>query len=132
MSVYGCAHNLKSIQKHCGSSYTHKCSLSHVLILMGLCLLFCFCFFRGVLFLQHVCTVAHRVTLTTPYKAGYLAFREVAHYVALLQAMRQNQPAQMPDVVLVDGQGSLHYRRKWKANRQGFIILNDGCSTMTL
>lgn len=50
------------------------------------------------------------VQLTAPYVAGYLAFREVEFYKALVEALRQKQPYLFPQVILVDGNGLLHPR----------------------
>ena len=50
------------------------------------------------------------VTLTIPYIAGFLGFREVPHYLTLLDRLRRTQPEHTPDVILVDGFGTLHHR----------------------
>jgi len=51
------------------------------------------------------------VTLQHPYIAGFLAFREVSHLVKLIRRVQRTRPSLTPDVILVDGNGILHYRR---------------------
>jgi deoxyinosine 3'endonuclease (endonuclease V) len=43
------------------------------------------------------------VSLTQPYIPGFLAFREVEFLVSLLKRLKETQPEQYPDCVLVDG-----------------------------
>ncbi|XP_042341654.1 endonuclease V-like [Plectropomus leopardus] len=50
------------------------------------------------------------VTLTAPYVAGFLAFRETPFLLEALQRLERNQPQLMPQVVFVDGNGVFHYR----------------------
>ncbi|XP_050175256.1 endonuclease V isoform X10 [Myiozetetes cayanensis] len=50
------------------------------------------------------------VTLTAPYVAGFLAFREVPFLVEAVQRLQQEQPRLRPQVLLVDGNGVLHHR----------------------
>jgi endonuclease V len=52
------------------------------------------------------------VTLTLPYIAGFLAFREVSHLTKLLDEMKNNDKAKkfFPQLILVDGNGILHPR----------------------
>ncbi|XP_029920054.1 endonuclease V isoform X2 [Myripristis murdjan] len=50
------------------------------------------------------------VTLTAPYIAGFLAFRETPCLLDALQRLEKSQPALLPQVVLVDGNGLFHYR----------------------
>ena len=52
-----------------------------------------------------------RVVLRAPYIPGYLAFREVAFLLSLLEELRASQPLLFPQVVLVDGNGILHPNR---------------------
>lgn len=54
-------------------------------------------------------TLTHEVLCTFPYITGYLAFRELPGYLALLQHARESLV--LPDLILVDGQGILHPRR---------------------
>eukprot|EP01083_Nonionella_stella_P221844 792169_1 len=51
------------------------------------------------------------VTLRHPYIAGYLAFREVGHLIKLVNKVKKERPDIIPQVILVDGNGILHYRR---------------------
>ncbi|KAJ1866769.1 hypothetical protein H4R99_004296 [Coemansia sp. RSA 1722] len=51
------------------------------------------------------------VAITAPYVAGFLAFREAAAYHAAFDRLRRTQPELWPQVVLVDGNGTLHPRR---------------------
>ncbi|XP_031722949.1 endonuclease V isoform X2 [Anarrhichthys ocellatus] len=50
------------------------------------------------------------VTLTAPYIAGFLAFRETPFLLDALQRLERNQPKLLPQVVFVDGNGLFHYR----------------------
>ncbi|XP_077965059.1 endonuclease V isoform X1 [Gasterosteus aculeatus] len=50
------------------------------------------------------------VTLTAPYIAGFLAFRETPFLLEALQRLERNQPKLRPQVVFVDGNGVFHYR----------------------
>ncbi|XP_064180391.1 endonuclease V-like [Anguilla rostrata] len=50
------------------------------------------------------------VTLSAPYVAGYLAFRETPCLLEALQRLERTQPALMPQVLFVDGNGVFHYR----------------------
>ncbi|XP_029011912.1 endonuclease V isoform X7 [Betta splendens] len=50
------------------------------------------------------------VTLTAPYIAGFLAFRETPFLLEALRRLERSQPALLPQVVFVDGNGLFHYR----------------------
>ncbi|XP_075436156.1 endonuclease V [Ascaphus truei] len=50
------------------------------------------------------------VTLEAPYRAGYLAFREVPSLVDAVHRLREKNRSLMPQVLLVDGNGILHHR----------------------
>ncbi|NXN30667.1 ENDOV Endonuclease, partial [Nycticryphes semicollaris] len=50
------------------------------------------------------------VTVTAPYVAGFLAFREVPFLVEAVQRLQQEEPRLRPQVLLVDGNGLLHPR----------------------
>ncbi|XP_065503886.1 endonuclease V isoform X2 [Caloenas nicobarica] len=50
------------------------------------------------------------VTVSTPYVAGFLAFREVPVLVEAVRRLQQEEPALQPQVLLVDGNGLLHPR----------------------
>lgn len=49
-----------------------------------------------------------RVTLTQPYLAGFLAFREVGPLQDLYNAVMEDEDIPNPQIVLVDGNGTLH------------------------
>ncbi|NXG20784.1 ENDOV Endonuclease, partial [Grallaria varia] len=50
------------------------------------------------------------VTVTAPYVAGFLAFREVPFLVDAVQRLQAEEPELSPQVLLVDGNGLLHPR----------------------
>lgn len=50
------------------------------------------------------------VTLSAPYIAGFLAFRETPCLLEALRRLENTQPGLLPQVVLVDGNGLFHYR----------------------
>ncbi|NWW54106.1 ENDOV Endonuclease, partial [Pedionomus torquatus] len=50
------------------------------------------------------------VTVSAPYMAGFLAFREVPFLVEAVQRLQQEEPRLRPQVLLVDGNGLLHPR----------------------
>ena len=50
------------------------------------------------------------VKLTAPYISGFLAFREAPHLVDLFEALRQERPDLVPQLIMVDGNGLLHPR----------------------
>ncbi|KAI8053932.1 endonuclease V-domain-containing protein [Syncephalis plumigaleata] len=52
-----------------------------------------------------------QVELEYPYKAGYLAFREAPPLLNLLKKLKQQSPELWPQVLFVDGNGTLHPRR---------------------
>ncbi|KAJ1771767.1 hypothetical protein IW140_000865 [Coemansia sp. RSA 1813] len=61
--------------------------------------------------LEVVYEVSDSVPIDIPYVAGYLAFREIAAYRHAFARLRREAPHMMPQVVLVDGNGTLHPRR---------------------
>ncbi|XP_067115946.1 LOW QUALITY PROTEIN: endonuclease V-like [Osmerus mordax] len=50
------------------------------------------------------------VTLSAPYIAGFLAFRETPCLLEVLLRLEASQPSLLPQVVLVDGNGLFHQR----------------------
>ncbi|KAJ2817335.1 hypothetical protein GGI24_005429 [Coemansia furcata] len=66
--------------------------------------------------LYDVCT---EVAITTPYIAGFLAFREMAAYRGAFAQLQREHPELWPQVVLVDGNGTLHPRRFGSACQLG-------------
>jgi deoxyinosine 3'endonuclease (endonuclease V) len=61
------------------------------------------------------------VRLTLPYESGFLAFREVPHYLTLLERLRTERPEFIPQVILVDGFGILHVRGCGSASQLGVL-----------
>ncbi|KAJ2784211.1 hypothetical protein H4R18_001266 [Coemansia javaensis] len=51
------------------------------------------------------------VAIAVPYRAGFLAFREIEAYRQAFAALRRERPDLEPQAVLVDGNGTLHPRR---------------------
>ena len=49
------------------------------------------------------------VKLTFPYISGFLGFREVEHFKMLFNKVKNIVPEFYPDLVMVDGNGLLHY-----------------------
>lgn len=74
------------------------------------------------------------VVLSVPYVSGFLAFREVPVYVALLDKLKQTKPEYYPDIVIVDGSGILHHRCFGSASHLGVIydIPTIGCAKTLL
>jgi len=60
--------------------------------------------------LKVVYETSEMIKLTAPYIAGFLAFREVPHLVALVERLKNEKPEVMPQVIFVDGNGFLHPR----------------------
>jgi deoxyinosine 3'endonuclease (endonuclease V) len=61
------------------------------------------------------------VQLTEEYIPGYLAFREVPHLLRLLEQLRKQAPALMPQLLMVDGNGILHPRGFGLASHLGVL-----------
>ncbi|KAI8321216.1 endonuclease V [Martensiomyces pterosporus] len=55
--------------------------------------------------------ISELVPIAAPYVAGYLAFREMEAYQAVFGRLMAEKPELLPQVVLVDGNGTLHPRR---------------------
>ncbi|KAJ2717190.1 hypothetical protein H4R19_000134 [Coemansia spiralis] len=60
--------------------------------------------------LQVLHEVCLDVAIDVPYVAGFLAFREVAAYQQAFAELQRDRPDLIPQVVLVDGNGTLHPR----------------------
>ena len=71
--------------------------------------------------MQHLHTFKIPVKITVPYKSGFLAYREVEHYVTLLETLKKEHPEWMPQVLLVDGSGMLHPRGCGSASHLGVV-----------
>lgn len=61
------------------------------------------------------------VEMTELYVPGYLAFREVEHYLTMLRRLEANRPDLRPDVILMDGNGLLHPRGFGVASHIGVL-----------
>jgi deoxyinosine 3'endonuclease (endonuclease V) len=74
------------------------------------------------------------VAMTIPYVSGFLGFREVPHYLALVERVRARRPDCVPEVILVDGFGSLHPRGLGSASHLGLAcgIPTVGCAKTLL
>ncbi|EDQ90068.1 uncharacterized protein MONBRDRAFT_16520 [Monosiga brevicollis MX1] len=62
------------------------------------------------------------VQLTAPYIPGFLAFREVDHLVTLVRRLEASRPDLMPQLIMVDGNGKLHYRGFGLACHLGVLL----------
>ena len=70
------------------------------------------------------------VKIEEPYVPGFLAFREVKHFVKLIDDLKNNSPHFMPQVFLLDGNGILHSKGLGIACHLGVLedIATIGCS----
>ena len=66
--------------------------------------------------------ITHHVTITEPYIAGYLAFREVDHYLRAYQELKDKYPEWCSDLILVDGNGILHPSGFGLASHLGVLL----------
>ena len=53
-------------------------------------------------------SIIKKVVLTEPYIPNYLSFRESGHAIALLEECQKDFPEDLPQVILVDGNGRWH------------------------
>lgn len=60
------------------------------------------------------------VKLEEPYFPSFLAFREVKHFVKLIEGLKLNSPQFLPQVILIDGNGLIHPRQFGLAFHLGF------------
>ncbi|BGP15927.1 hypothetical protein JCM10213_003643 [Rhodosporidiobolus nylandii] len=66
--------------------------------------------------LQLLHTLTRRISLSsTPYVHSYLSFREADHYIALVEELRAQDGARVPQVLFVDGNGRWHPRQAGSA-----------------
>ena len=61
------------------------------------------------------------VKLKLPYIAGFLAFREVEPILELLKTLKKTNSNIYPQIVIVDGNGTLHPRRFGLASHLGVL-----------
>lgn len=57
-----------------------------------------------------------------PYIPGFLAFREAAHLVKLVEKMRTVEPDKFPQLIMVDGNGVLHQNACGLASHLGVLL----------
>lgn len=62
-----------------------------------------------------------KLKLDISYVSGFLGFREVPIYIELLNKLKIKKPEYYPDVVMVDGFGTLHPRNFGSASHLGFL-----------
>ena len=62
------------------------------------------------------------VTIDEPYVPGFLAFREVKHFVNLIEDLKKNSPKYIPQVILVDGNGIFHNKGFGLASHLGVLV----------
>ena len=62
------------------------------------------------------------VTIDEPYVPGYLAFREVKHFVNLIEDLKKTSPKYIPQVILVDGNGIFHNKGFGLASHLGVLV----------
>jgi len=60
------------------------------------------------------------VKLKNPYIPGFLAYREVPAYISLLDDVKRDYPHLIPQVIMIDGNGILHYRGLGSASHLGY------------
>ncbi|KAJ3124808.1 hypothetical protein HK098_000848 [Nowakowskiella sp. JEL0407] len=61
------------------------------------------------------------VTLTEPYKAGFLAFREAPAVLDALKELKASRPDVYPQLLMIDGNGTWHFRRFGSACHIGVL-----------
>jgi len=70
-------------------------------------------------------TIVHKemkiIKLTQPYIAGFLAFRECNPLLNLINNIKKYYSKYIPQLIIVDGNGYLHYRRMGLASHFGVI-----------
>jgi deoxyinosine 3'endonuclease (endonuclease V) len=62
------------------------------------------------------------VTIDEPYIPGFLAFREVKHFVNLIEDLKKKAPKYIPQVILVDGNGIFHNKGFGLASHLGVLV----------
>lgn len=71
--------------------------------------------------LKIVHTLMHHCEMKLPYMPGFLAFREVEPLRKLLEVAKQQYPTEFPQILFIDGNGVLHYRRCGLASHLGVV-----------
>lgn len=62
------------------------------------------------------------VKIEEPYIPGFLAFREVKHFVKLIEKLKMNKKEYIPQVILVDGNGIHHIKGFGLASHLGVLV----------
>ena len=62
------------------------------------------------------------VTIDEPYIPGFLAFREVKHFINLINDLKKNVPKYIPQAILVDGNGIFHNKGFGLASHLGVLV----------
>lgn len=60
--------------------------------------------------LEVVYQAVREVKVDEPYLSGFLSFREVPHFLALLNDLKEAKPELVPQLLIVDGNGLLHQK----------------------
>eukprot|EP01080_Neovahlkampfia_damariscottae_P009968 gene9968-2287_t len=71
--------------------------------------------------LKVVYELYQKVTMKLPYKAGFLAFREVDFLLDLIETTKQKSPEYLPQLIMVDGSGIHHPRGFGLASHLGVL-----------
>lgn len=58
---------------------------------------------------------------TIPYISGFLGFREVPIFLKLLDILKTDHPEYYPDLIMVDGNGTLHHNKFGSACHLGVL-----------
>ena len=62
------------------------------------------------------------IKLTAPYIPGFLAFRETPSLMEMIERQRSEKPELGPDVIMVDGNGTIHPRKFGLACHLGVLL----------
>ncbi|TGZ36224.1 hypothetical protein CRM22_011398 [Opisthorchis felineus] len=62
------------------------------------------------------------VKLTVPYLPTFLGYREIDPYIRVVQKLKETMPQSMPDILMVDGNGTLHPRGFGSACQVGYQL----------
>ena len=62
------------------------------------------------------------VIITEPYIAGFLAFREIEHYLAVYKLLKDAHPDKCNELIITDGNGILHPNQFGLASHLGVLL----------
>ncbi|KAG5453380.1 Endonuclease V [Clonorchis sinensis] len=62
------------------------------------------------------------VKLTVPYLPTFLGYREIDPYIRVVRDLKETMPQSMPDILMVDGNGTLHPRGFGSACQVGYQL----------